>query len=229
MATTYYNLRQPADGESADIADINYNFGVVDGALHDLDTGAVKKTGAQSMAGALSLTDDTQSSSTSTGALKVSGGIGCAKDIYASHVYNAVWNDYAECRETNVKGGGICVREAGGKMVMTTERLMPGCKLTSDTYGFCMGETFKAKTPIAVAGRVLAEPFRDKYEYPLGAAVCSGPGGTVDLMTREEIQMYPDRIVGTVSEIPDYEVWVGGTKEDPKEIEVKGRIWIYVR
>ena len=26
-------------------------------------------------------------------------------------------------------------------------------------------------------------------------------------MTREEVCMYPDRMIGTVSEIPDYETW----------------------
>ena len=106
---------------------------------------------------------------------------------------------------------------------------MPGCKLTSDTFGTCMGETEKAKTPIAVAGRVLTHPYRDRSKYKLGAAVCSAPDGTVDIMTRAEIMMYPERIVGTVSEIPDYEIWYGGTKENPIEIKVNNRIWIYVR
>jgi len=41
-------------------------------------------------------------------------------------------------------------------------------------------------------------------------------------MTREEIVNYPDRIVGIVSEIPNYNIW----GED--DIQVNGRIWIYV-
>lgn len=92
-----------------------------------------------------------------------------------------------------------------------------------------MGETEKAKTPIAVAGRVLVYPYRDRSEYSLGAAVCSAPNGTVDIMTRDEIMMYPERIVGTVSEIPDYEYWKGGDNEIPTDIKVNNRIWIYVR
>lgn len=227
--TEYFNFRLPGDSDTADVADNNFNFEAIDEALHDLDTGAVKTTGAQSMAGALSITDTTESSSTSTGALKVSGGIGCAKVIRANKVYNAVWNDYAECRETEAEEGGRCVYETGGRMKLTDHRLMAGCRLTSDTFGFCMGETEKARTPIAVAGRVLAYPYRDKNEYYLGAAVCSAPGGTVDLMTRGEIQMWPDKIVGYVSEIPQYEEWVGGNKENPAHVKVNGRIWIYVR
>jgi len=66
--------------------------------------------------------------------------------------------------------------------------------------------------------------------------VCSAPGGTVDIMTREEVMQYPERIIGTVSEIPNYGIWkqtrpdVSG-KNNPytHEVPVKGRIWIYVR
>ena len=42
-------------------------------------------------------------------------------------------------------------------------------------------------------------------------------------MTRKEVREYPDRIVGTVSEIPKYEVWGTG------KVKVDGRIWIKVR
>jgi hypothetical protein len=40
--------------------------------------------------------------------------------------------------------------------------------------------------------------------------VCSAPEGKVDIMTRQEIQEYPDRIIGIVSEIiPDEErIWI---------------------
>ena len=190
----------------------------------------LKTTGNWSMSGVLSITNSTASSSTTTGALKVSGGIGCAGYIYGSKVYNAVWNDYAECRQAYTDEPGYCVTETkNGVMAKSWERLQPGCKMTSDTFGTCMGETDEAKTPIAVAGRVLAYPYRDISEYHLGDAVCSAPDGKVDIMTRDEIREYPERIVGTVSEIPSYDVWYGGTKEDPKKIPVNGRIWIYVR
>jgi hypothetical protein len=114
-------------------------------------------------------------------------------------------------------------------MIKTYKRLQAGCKITSDTFGTCMGETNTARTPIAVAGRVLVYPYRARNEYPLGAAVCSAPNGTVDIMSRDEIMKYPERIVGTVSEIPTYEIWHGGEKDNSQPIEVKGRIWIYVR
>ena len=43
-------------------------------------------------------------------------------------------------------------------------------------------------------------------------------------MTREEIQKYPDAIIGIVSEIPEYKTW--GTDN---EVIVNNRIWIKVR
>lgn len=151
-------------------------------------------------------------------------------NLLANKVYNAVWNDYAECREVEINEPGYCVTEtSNGKMIKTNKRLQAGCKITSDTYGTCMGETATAKTPIAVAGRVLAYPYRSRDEYTLGVAVCSAPGGTVDIMTRNEIMMYPERIVGTVSEIPSYEIWHGGNQDGNSDINVNGRIWIYVR
>ena len=90
-------------------------------------------------------------------------------------------------------------------------------------YGFAIGETNKSQTPIAVCGRVLAFPFEDKSVYEAGDAVCTGPNGTISKMSREEIREYPERIVGTVSEIPEYEEW------GSSNVKVNGRIWIKVK
>lgn len=50
--------------------------------------------------------------------------------------------------------------------------------------------------------------------------MCSGVNGTVSKMTREEIMMYPERIIGVVSAVPEYETWGTGN------VKVNGRIWI---
>lgn len=170
------------------------------------------------------------STTTANYILTVAGSMKVNNDITANKVYNAVWNDYAECRQVETEEPGYCVTEtSSGTMIKTNKRLQAGCKITSDTFGTCMGETDTAKTPIAVAGRVLVYPYRARKEYELGAAVCSAPNGTVDIMTRDEIMMYPERIVGTVSEIPIYEIWHGGDNDNDIDIKVNGRIWIYVR
>lgn len=142
-------------------------------------------------------------------------------------ITGAVWNDYAEYRESDCEDFGYVLTENGDDTLSkTTERLQHFAGISSDTWGFCQGETEKAKTPIAVAGRVLAYPYRALDEYKPGDCVCAAPDGTVDIMTREEIQQYPDRIVGTVSCVPTYETWGSGDR-DP--VQVNGRIWIKIK
>lgn len=142
-------------------------------------------------------------------------------------ITGAVWNDYAEYRESDCAEFGRVLTENGDDTLSpTTERLQHFAGISSDTWGFCQGETERAKTPIAVAGRVLAYTYRNRNEYKPGDCVCAAPNGTVDIMTREEIEKYPDRIVGTVSCVPDYEEWGQG---DRPAVKVDGRIWVKVR
>lgn len=144
--------------------------------------------------------------------------------ITGKKVRGAVFNDYAEYRESLIKEPGRCVIETGyGDLELSTKRLQLGGNIISDTFGFSIGETNKAQTPIAVCGRVLAYPLENRYDFTAGAAVCTGPNGTVSLMTREEIKEWPDAIIGYVSEIPEYKTW----GED--NIIVNNRIWIKIK
>ena len=147
-------------------------------------------------------------------------------------LYGAVWNDYAECRETKEDiEPGRCIREIGDDTLeLTTERLMRGCEIVSDTFGFAIGQSKKAKTPTAASGRVLAYLYenRELAKEKIGWPVCSGPNGTVSIMTEEEEEKYPSRIIGTISAVPDYEIWYGGNNGDTP-IQVNGRIWIRIR
>lgn len=108
--------------------------------------------------------------------------------LVASTVKGAVWNDYAEYRKSDIIEPGRIVIETGkGDLTLSNERLLPGGNIISDTFGFSIGETEECQTPIAVAGRVLAYVNEDKVLFKPGDAVCTGPNGTVSLMTREEI------------------------------------------
>ena len=154
----------------------------------------------------------------------------------SSRLYNAVWNDFAEFREgtTEEPGRVVAATETSNKVSLTTERLQPVAHVISDTYGSSVGSSDIAKTPIGVSGRVLVYPYQDKNNYHVGDCLCAAPGGTADIMTREEIIRYPDRIIGIVDEIPQYEIWNASlslTSEAKSEtnIQVNGRIWIYVR
>jgi hypothetical protein len=74
-----------------------------------------------------------------------------------------------------------------------------------------------------VAGRVLAYTFEDWWTFEPGEPVCAGPNGTVSKMSRKEVRKYPDRIIGTVSELPTYEYWGNN------HIKVNNRIWIKLK
>ena len=164
---------------------------------------------------------------TSTVATKFdgSGNLTTPATITASKMYGAVWNDYAEyriCKE-EFKAGQVVCENGDDTLSISKERLQPGASIVSDTFGFAIGETKDAKCPIAVSGRVLAYSFEDRNEFSAGDAVCAGPNGTVSKMTREEIINYPERIVGTVSAIPEYENWGAGN------VIVDNRIWIKIK
>ena len=170
------------------------------------------------------ITGTTNSTSTTSGALQIKGGLGVAQNIYAANVFGAVWNDYAEYRQSDCQEPGRVICENGDDTLsLAIERLQPGAEIVSDTFGFAIGKTDKAQTPIAVSGRVLAYTYEDRNSYKPGDAVCAAPGGTVSVMTREEIREYPERIIGTVSAIPSYETWGEGN------VPVNGRIWIKIK
>lgn len=152
---------------------------------------------------------------------------GSDNSIRASKVYGAVWNDYAEyrCTSKNIQPGNVVIETGNGDLKLSDRRLQPGANVVTDTFGFAIGETETHKTPIAVSGRVLAYPYEsiEEFKNNIGSPVCSGPNGTVSIMSTKEERLYPSRIIGTISEIPEYETW--GTEN----IKVNGRIWIRIR
>lgn len=146
-------------------------------------------------------------------------------ELRGSKLWGAVWNDYAEFRKGDTIESGKCVIEVGDDTLITsTERMMPGANITSDTFGFAIGKTEQAKTPIAVSGRVLAYPYesREEFKKNIGRPVCSGPNGTVSIMTDEEYRDKGYCAIGTISAVPDYEEWGTG------KVKVNGRVWIKV-
>lgn len=154
----------------------------------------------------LKVTSTTASSSTTTGALTVAGGVGVAGNLYAAKVYGAVYNDYAERRKTAIEHepGTVLIESESGVMITSSKRLQKCGKIVSDTYGFLIGETDCITSPIGVSGRVLAKT--DNSKFKIGDCVCTGADGTVSKMNRLEIILFPDRIIGIVSELPTEEM-----------------------
>lgn len=138
-------------------------------------------------------------------------------------------NDYAENRLCEkVEPGRVVIESGNDTMELCNARLVSGARIVSDTYGSVIGPFEENSLPIAVSGRALVYPYKNRNEYKPGDAVCSAPNGTVDIMTRDEIMLYPERIIGVVSSVPEYDTWyTSECKVNP--IPVNGRIWIYVR
>lgn len=133
----------------------------------------------------------------------------------------AAGNDFAEFRKgEEVEAGRVVCENGDGTVSRSYARLQPGALIVSDTYGSAIGQGH-GDIPVAVAGRVLAHPYEDWWTFEPGDAVCAGPNGTVSKMSRREIRKYPERIIGTVSELPTYEKW--------NDIPVNGRIWITIK
>jgi hypothetical protein len=147
-----------------------------------------------------------------------------AGDVYGHRVFGAVWNDYAEYRaQAEDIEPGYCVASSRNGQVRKTTELYQACDgIVSDTFGFSIGKTDTHQLPLAVAGRVLAHCAGNREDYEIGDTVCAGPEGKVYKMTRDEVKEWPDRIVGIISEIPEYETWGSGN------ILVNNRIWIKV-
>ena len=199
-----------------------YNLGAAEQRWQHLYlSGKIAMTSTAGYTGAAEKPDNT---TYNENAIHCLGGAYFAKNLSAMRVFNAVFNDYAECRTTiDLAPGHVVIDNDDGSLSCSSARLQPGAQIISDTYGHLMGGTEIATTPIAVAGRVLVYTYQPRENYHAGMAVCSAPDGTVDIMTREEIRDYPDCIVGIVSEIPQYETW------GSDNVKVDGRIWIKVR
>lgn len=221
------------DGNSAVIGYTNEAYGVtwaidVDGFFNGWASRAVRADNATN-ATKLYVNNDTTSKlcvlgATSTGNQSVYR----ESNVYMQNdvLYGAAWNDYAEFRQGNTLEPGKCVVEAGDDtLTLATGRMIPGASIVSDTFGFSIGETEKCKTPIAVSGRVLAYPYesREEFKKNIGRPVCSGPNGTVSIMTDEEYREKGYCALGTISAVPDYEEWGTGN------VKVNNRVWIHIK
>ena len=186
-----------------------------------------QSSGVLTCTGAMKIGDTTASSSTSTGALVVSGGVGVAGNIYGSKVYGAVYNDYAERRlsETEIKPGYV-VHELGDDLVgVCNKDLSSTAMLVTDTYGFLIGDEQDGlySIPVGLSGRVLAYVSESSSKLSIGDVVCAAADGKIRKMTKKEKVSNPECIIGVVGSIPKYEQW------GSNNIEVDGRVWINLK
>lgn len=156
--------------------------------------------------------------------LSVIGNVNISGALNADSISGAIWNDYAEYRETvHQIEPGHCVCEKGdGKVCPSTKRLQKLPMIVSDTFGFSIGKINETDVPIAVCGRVLVFTDKPLKTFKVGDWVCSGKNGKVSKMNFFERLFFADRRVGIVSSFPSQETWGSGN------VSTKNRIWIRV-
>ena len=175
----------------------------------------------------ISAAGDVTSGSTS-GALTVStGGIYAKSGIKSdTGVYNAVWNDLADCIPVDDKckvEPGYCYCFDGEKYYKSTKYLDEGIiGIDSDTYGMNMGhKPGLNQMDVAVAGFVLA--YVDKEYRPGTPLTCTENGYLTEIKREDKIE-YPERIVATYWKSESADEWGSNSRR----VKVNGRKWVKV-
>ena len=158
--------------------------------------------------------------------LNVAGGILAVGGIKGASVYNAVWNDLADCipvdDECEVEPG-YCYCFDGERYYKSTKYLDEGIVgIDSDTYGMNMGhKPGLNQMDVAVAGFVLA--YVDKEYKPGTPLTCTENGYLTKIKLRDKIR-YPERIVATYWKSEPADEW----GSDSRKVRVNGRKWVRI-
>ena len=163
---------------------------------------------------------------TGVDSLNVAGGILAVGGIKGASVYNAVWNDLADCipvdDECKVEPG-YCYCFDGERYYKSTKYLDEGIiGIDSDTYGMNMGHKPNLnQMDVAVAGFVLA--YVDKEYKPGTPLTCTEDGYLTEIKKEDKIE-YPERIVATYWKNEPADEW--GSED--RKVKVNGRKWVRV-
>ena len=172
-------------------------------------------------------TVDQNTQNGSKAALSVEGGVYATSGIMsATGVYNAVWNDLADCipvdDECKVEPG-YCYCFDGERYYKSTKYLDEGIVgIDSDTYGMNMGHKPNLnQMDVAVAGFVLA--YIDKEYKPGTPLTCTKNGYLTKIKLKDKVR-YPERIIATYWKNEPAEEW----GSDDRKVKVNGRKWVRI-
>lgn len=144
--------------------------------------------------------DKTTTAPTATNRLNYNG------YLYATRIFGAAYNDYAEYRlaADEYEPGTVVSLNHQGLFEKSLGRYGTVNKVVTDNYGMIIGYkegSDMPQIPIAVAGKVRVNTEEPAQRFSIGDSVCAAPDGKASLMSREELREYPDKILGIVSEI----------------------------
>lgn len=163
---------------------------------------------------------------TGVASLNVAGGILAVGGIKSAVVYNAVWNDLADCipvdDECKIEPG-YCYCFDGERYYKSTKYLDEGIiGIDSDTYGMNMGhKSGLNQMDVAVAGFVLA--YVDREYKPGTPLTCTENGYLTEIKKEDKIE-YPERIVATYWKNEPAGEW----GSDDRKVRVNGRKWVKI-
>lgn len=185
-------------------------------------------SGNNTFTGTQTFIGNVNSSSTSTGTVKVSGGVGVTHNVVAGAVYNAVWNDLVDCIEVPEEimlepGYAYCFD--GKTYYKSTKYLDDGfIGIHSDTAGFVMGDKAnKKQLKAGVAGFILA--YVDRKDYPVGTPLTVTKNGCLTAIKPEDSSKYSYKIVATFWKKEPNKFW----GPENKKVIVNGRCWVKVK
>lgn len=126
--------------------------------------------------------------------------------FYATRVYNAVYNDYAECFDTcisYVNSKNRIVELKDNVAIIASPESIAIIGIVSDSYGYILNGTEEDiisgyKIPIAMAGTVMVDAETLIKDTDMNCFVCAGVDGKARVIPKGEAYMYEGKIVGKI-------------------------------
>lgn len=126
--------------------------------------------------------------------------------FYATKVFNAVFNDYAECFETEVNFNDCknrIVEIKNDKVYISSPESKSVIGVVSDSYGFILYGSEEEiqngeKVPIGMAGTLMVDSEDIVDEEHMNKFICSGENGKARVIPEGEAYKYEGKIVGKI-------------------------------
>lgn len=126
--------------------------------------------------------------------------------FYATKVFNAVFNDYAECFETEVNFNDCknrIVEIKNDKVYISSPESKSVIGVVSDSYGFILYGSEEEiqtgeKVPIGMAGTLMVDSEDVVDEEHMNKFICSGENGKARVIPDGEAYKYEGKIVGKI-------------------------------